>query len=114
MRRLCGASAAALLALCAGGCRAAASPLVPSVGEVSPTAQHYALDLTWQARQRALSGTEQIRFTNATSGDLKRVWLRLWPNGQSGCGHPFLTVRVVSGGSSGPLAVGCTALPITL
>jgi aminopeptidase N len=87
---------------------------VPSVGEVSPTNQHYALDLTWQARQRALSGTEQIGFTNATSHDLTRVWLRLWPNGQSGCGHPFLTARAVSGGSSGPLAVGCTALPVTL
>ncbi|MEU8814927.1 M1 family metallopeptidase [Actinoplanes sp. NPDC048796] len=63
---------------------------------------------TWRGHQR-------VAFVNNGSGPLDTVWLRLWGNGPDGCTTtPAIAVSALEGGKAGPLAVGCTALPVRL
>jgi hypothetical protein len=62
------------------------------------------------------SGHVRISFRNSGASPLSQIWLRLWPNGILGCrgGLEPLRVSNVSGGTPGPPAVACSALPVAL
>jgi Peptidase family M1 domain len=60
------------------------------------------------------SGAESITFTNTGTDPLGRIWLRLWSNGVQGCSPLAISVSNLEGGSLGDLAVGCTAVSVTL
>ncbi|MEU2287008.1 M1 family metallopeptidase [Streptomyces sp. NPDC013178] len=64
------------------------------------------------------SGRQRVSFRNAAEEPLREVYLRLWGNGDDGCGTPGrpspVSVSNVRGGNPGRLTVKCTALRITL
>ncbi|MEH0417912.1 M1 family metallopeptidase [Streptomyces sp. B21-083] len=64
------------------------------------------------------TGRQQVSFRNASERPLREVYVRLWGNGDDGCGTPGrpspVRVSMVRGGAPGPLTVNCTALRITL
>lgn len=90
-----------------GGSSAIAAP------DRGPIRARYDLALAFE-QPGVLAGTQRVSFVNAGPRPRRRVWLRLWANGPGGCGRPRIRVRVVAGGTAGPLSVGCTALPIEL
>ncbi|MFB7652583.1 MULTISPECIES: M1 family metallopeptidase [unclassified Streptomyces] len=64
------------------------------------------------------TGRQRVSFRNASDRPLREVYLRLWGNGEDGCGTAGapspVTVANVRGGSAGGLSVNCTALRIAL
>ncbi len=106
-------AALALVLVCLQATTAAAAPTGTTTAR-GPGAVSYDISLRTGAGAR-WRGTESVTFTNTGAIPLHRIWLRLWGNGLSGCIAP-LAVRVsgVRGGGAGGLAVGCTALPVTL
>ena len=64
------------------------------------------------------TGRQRVSFRNASRQPLHEVYLRLWGNGEDGCGTPGtpppVTVSHVEGGTPDPLTVGCTALRVAL
>ncbi|UJV46030.1 M1 family metallopeptidase [Streptomyces sp. AMCC400023] len=64
------------------------------------------------------TGRQRVSFRNASRQPLHEVYLRLWGNGEDGCGTPGtpppVTVSHVEGGTPGRLTVGCTALRVAL
>ncbi len=81
---------------------------------VSPGDQRYGVAATFDAERRRLTGIETVSFTNTGASPMMSVFLRLWPNGQTTCGKPFVVVDRVTGGTAGAPTVGCTELPIRL
>jgi hypothetical protein len=110
------------IALVLGGAVILASLAATPVGastrgdpnERTPGDPVYAVDLTSDANGFKWTGTESVTFTNVAAISLEEVWLRLWDNYASCGGSLAIDVSNVVGGRPGPLAVGCTALPITL
>jgi peptidase M1-like protein len=82
--------------------------------ERTPANPVYTVDLTSDANGFAWTGTESVTFTNVAALPLDEVWFRLWDNYASCGGSLAIDVTNVQGGTPGPLAVGCTALPVTL
>src|SRR5262245_20887696 len=80
---------------------ASAAPATPAPGPASsakdprgirtPDDPTYELTLTSDEQGFAYSGTEKITFTNTDPDPLKKVWLRLWGNGLTGCAAPLPT-----------------------
>jgi hypothetical protein len=84
-------------------------------GVRTPAHPNYVLDLTSDSDGFVWTGSERVTFKNVDPDPLKKVWLRLWDNGLSGCDKP-LPIRVahLKGGTAGDLSVDCTALPVIL
>jgi hypothetical protein len=84
-------------------------------GVRTPAHPSYVLDLTSDSDGFVWTGSERVTFKNVDPDPLKKVWLRLWDNGLSGCDKP-LPIRVshLKGGTPGDLSVDCTALPVIL
>lgn len=64
------------------------------------------------------TGRQRVSFRNASDRPLREVYVRLWGNGEDGCGTPTapspVTVSEIRGGTPGGLTVNCTALRVTL
>jgi hypothetical protein len=80
----------------------------------TPDHAAYTVELSTDHGGRNWTGTEAIAFENTGAQPLTDVWIRLWANGPTGCPEPGAVVSNVTGGTAGPLAVRCTALPVTL
>ena len=96
-----------------------AKPLPTAVSAVAdlsaPSAAKYTVSLTSDATGRSWSGTEQIDLGNAGSAPITDFWIRLWGNGESGCGGiPPERIGTMTGGRVAENAVGCTAFRIAL
>jgi aminopeptidase N len=79
-----------------------------------PDAARYALDLAYDPRRFALSGTERISFANTGSAPLRTVWLRAWANAFGGCAAHRAQVTVTAGGRLTARRRRCTALAVRL
>ncbi|MEA2271068.1 MAG: hypothetical protein QOC64_3678 [Solirubrobacteraceae bacterium] len=79
-----------------------------------PDQAGYALDLAYDARRFALSGTERIAFTNTGPAPLRSVWLRAWGNAFGGCRVRRVRVAVTAGGTLAAQQRDCTALEVRL
>ena len=79
-----------------------------------PGAARYALDLAYDPRRFALSGTERISFANTGSTPLHTVWLRAWANAFGGCAARRAAVTVTAGGRLTARRRRCTALAVRL
>ena len=106
-------------ALCAGavllGCGGErADPAQTHAGARGAVPVRYELDLRYDARRFALSGTQRVIVRNAGPGELRSVWLRLWANGLGSCRRLYARVQVTGGGRRGAERVGCTALQVVL
>src|SRR4051812_41140750 len=124
MRRTVLASAvlAAVVAACGS---VAAHPATQAAGERHaavgaapaprwPDRARYALDVAYDARRFALSGTERITFRNAGPAALPSVWLRVWANAFGGCAVSRAHVAIRGGGTLGARRQRCTALEVRL
>lgn len=80
----------------------------------NPGNPEYVVSLRGDSTGRVWTGTEQITFTNLDSAPLSTIYLRLWSNGVLGCSANSIVVTGLSGGTTGPLALNCTELPVTL
>src|SRR4051812_46305784 len=89
----CGAAATRPATQDARARHAAAAAAVPAPRW--PDRASYALDIAYDARRFALSGTERISFRNAGPAPLPSVWLRTWANAFGGCavGRAHVTIR---------------------
>lgn len=102
--------ASAVLALLLPVAPAAAGPQRPyrDVRGVEAT-------LTADATGRSWSGSQQITVRNAGgTGEIDRLWLRLWGNGPVGCPRQAVRVTAVDGARRGRLLRDCTALELLL
>jgi hypothetical protein len=95
----------------------AATPGV-SGGAATPDRARYDVDLRSDADGGHWTGQQRVSFRNASERPLREVYLRLWGNGEDGCGTPGtpspVTVSRVRGGRPARPAVDCTALRIAL
>ncbi|MZE69596.1 M1 family metallopeptidase [Streptomyces sp. SID5789] len=84
----------------------------------TPDRARYDVALRSDADGGHWSGRQRVSFRNASGRPLREVYLRLWGNGEDGCGTAGapspVTVSHVRGGSAGGLSVDCTALRISL
>ncbi|MFJ9675439.1 M1 family metallopeptidase [Streptomyces sp. NPDC101221] len=90
----------------------------------TPDRARYDVDLRSDADGGHWTGRQRVSFRNASGRPLREVYLRLWGNGEDGCGTPGgpgapgvpspVVVSGVHGGTADPLAVSCTALRIAL
>jgi hypothetical protein len=106
--------ACALLAGCGSAAPPRAAEPAAKPAERWPDDARYALDLRYDERAYAISGTERISFANTGPAPLRAVWLRAWANAFGSCGDPRADVRVAAGGTLGERRQGCTALEIRL
>jgi aminopeptidase N len=121
MRR---AALAAVTALVLAGCRGggdapprdqgAPAARAAAPAERWPQPLRYALELAYDARRFALTGSERIELRNSGPKPLTSVWLRTWGNAFGGCAQRFVRVTVTGGGRAGAERVGCTALEVRL
>ena len=79
-----------------------------------PDRARYTLDLAYDRRRFALSGTEQIAFVNVGPSPLQSVWLRAWANAFGGCRAERARVTITSGGTLASRRRQCTALEVRL
>jgi hypothetical protein len=79
-----------------------------------PDRASYTLDVAYDARRFALSGTERIAFRNAGPAPLPSVWLRAWANAFGGCAVTRAHVTIRGGGKLGARRQQCTALEVRL
>ncbi|MGW5062999.1 M1 family aminopeptidase [Streptomyces sp. NPDC004096] len=86
----------------------------PADSPRTPAAPSYTVSLSSDSSGTVWTGHESATFTNASSAALTEVYLRLWDNYHGTCSAPPITVRNVTGGTAGPLSVGCTALRVDL
>ncbi len=107
------------------GVSATAADAVTAAGEragsrdaATPDRPLYDVDLRGDADGSHWTGRQQVSFRNASDQPLREVYLRLWGNGNDGCGTPGkpspVKVSDVRGGTPGRLTVDCTALRIAL
>ncbi|WP_037681658.1 M1 family metallopeptidase [Streptomyces griseus] len=103
------------LAVVSGASTAGAAP--PS-DAATPDALRYDVSLRADADGSHWKGRQRVSLRNASPRPLREVYLRLWGNGEDGCGTSAapapVTVSQVRGGRPGSLSVGCTALRIAL
>src|SRR4051812_27372685 len=93
---------------------AAAAPAAAAAEPRWPDRARYVLDLAYDRRRFALSGTERIAFTNSGPDPLPTVWLRAWANAFGGCGAHRAQLRVTAGGRLGARRRACTAVEVRL
>lgn len=86
----------------------------PADSTRTPAAPSYTVTLSSNTSGTVWTGHESATFTNASSTALSEVYLRLWDNYHGTCSAMPITVGNVTGGTAGPLSVGCTALRIDL
>jgi hypothetical protein len=86
----------------------------PAAGPRWPDRASYVLDLAYDARRFALTGTQRITFHNASANPLPAVWLRTWANAFGSCRAQRARVAVVAGGRLAARQRGCTAMQILL
>ncbi|MFG2574649.1 M1 family metallopeptidase [Streptomyces sp. NPDC048481] len=113
----------AVLAALGGGVSEAGAADGPAAGAgagaATPDRARYDVSLRSDADGGHWAGRERVSFRNASSAPLREVYLRLWGNGEDGCGTPGgpaspVVVSHVAGGTPEPLTVDCTALRIVL
>lgn len=90
----------------------------------TPDRARYDVDLRSDADGGRWTGRQRVSFRNASERPLREVYLRLWGNGEDGCGTPGtpgapgvpspVVVSGLRGGTADPLTVNCTALRIAL
>lgn len=101
----------------AGEADAAAASGVPGTA-ATPDRARYDVGLRSDADGGHWTGRQRVSFRNASDRPLREVYLRLWGNGEDGCGTPRAPSPVVvshlTGGTPGRPSVGCTALRVTL
>ncbi|WP_105968647.1 M1 family metallopeptidase [Streptomyces geranii] len=114
---------ALLLALLLGASSTAAeAATVPGAKASAPVATpdrlRYDVSLRADADGSRWTGRQRVSFRNASDRPLREVYVRLWGNGEDGCGTPGkpspIRVSKVGGGTAGGLTVNCTALRIGL
>jgi hypothetical protein len=103
---------------------AAAAPVAPPAAVARwPAAASYRLKLRYVPRGGVLAGAERITFANTGPASLRRVWLRLWPNGWhpvgssgrgGGCRRPFVRLAAVRGARAAGYRADCSALALAL
>ncbi|WP_406165027.1 M1 family aminopeptidase [Streptomyces sp. NBC_00996] len=86
----------------------------PADSTRTPAAPAYTVNLSSNTSGTVWTGHESAVFTNASSTALSEVYLRLWDNYHGTCSAMPITVSNVTGGTTGALSVGCTALKIDL
>ncbi|MEW2264936.1 M1 family metallopeptidase [Streptomyces sp. NPDC047853] len=100
-----------------GDARAVSGPDV-SGAAAAPDGARYDVTLRSDADGGHWTGRQRVSFRNAADRPLREVYLRLWGNGEDGCGGPGAPspVRVshVRGGTPAAPSVNCTALRIDL
>lgn len=101
-----------------GAHRANAAAGAATPGTATPDRARYDVSLRADADGSHWKGRQKVSFRNASRHPLREVYLRLWGNGQDGCGKPGapspVTVSKVRGGRPDRLTVRCTALRIAL
>ena len=80
----------------------------------TPAAPSYNVSLSSNTDGTGWTGHESVTFTNASSTALSEVYLRLWDNYHGTCSAMPITVGNLTGGTTGDLSVGCTALEVGL
>ncbi|MET9962248.1 M1 family aminopeptidase [Streptomyces sp. NPDC006326] len=80
----------------------------------TPAAPSYTVSLSSNTSGTVWTGHESASFTNASSTALSEVYLRLWDNYHGTCSAMPITVTKLTGGTSGGLSAGCTALKVVL
>jgi hypothetical protein len=86
----------------------------PSDTTRTPVNPAYTVSLTSNTAGDTWTGHESVSFTNGSPSALPEVYLRLWDNYHGSCPSTPITVTNVTGGTTSPLSVNCTALKITL
>jgi hypothetical protein len=115
----------ALLATAGSTVAEAGTPSGPAPGAAvraaepaTPDRPSYDVKLRADADGSHWAGRQTVSFRNASSRPLREVYIRLWGNGEDGCGtsgRPSpVRVSHVRGGTPGRPGVKCTALRITL
>lgn len=75
----------------------------------------YTIALTSDSTGATWTGTERVTFTNVSPTALAEVYLRLWDNYHGSCPtNQPIKITNLTGGTLGPLEVGCTAVRVTL
>ena len=102
----------------------AAPPVAPSAAVARwPAAAAYRLQLRYVPRGGRLAGGERITFANTGPAPLRRIWLRLWPNGWhpvgsdgrgGGCRRPRVRLAGFHGARAAGYRVDCSALALDL
>lgn len=96
----------------------AATPSAGPLAAATPDRPRYDVGLRGDADGSHWSGRQRVSFRNASDQPLREVYLRLWGNGNDGCGTPGkpspVKVSHVRGGTPGRLTVDCTALRVEL
>ncbi|CAL9670321.1 M1 family metallopeptidase [Streptomyces sp. enrichment culture] len=102
-------------------CGALVADAVAAAGSgtaATPDRARYDVDLRSDADGSHWTGRQRVSFRNASDRPLHEVYLRLWGNGEDGCGasgaRSPVVVSGVRGGTADPPAVDCTALRIAL
>ena len=90
------------------------SPRTAAAGGRWPQPERYSLDLAYDARRFALTGSERIELRNTGPAPLASIWLRTWGNAFGGCRHRYVRVDVTAGGRAGAERNDCTALEVRL
>ncbi|WP_329269856.1 M1 family metallopeptidase [Streptomyces sp. NBC_01451] len=102
----------------AGTAPGARAGTASATGAATPDRLSYDVTLRGDADGSHWTGRQRVSFRNASDRPLREVYVRLWGNGDDGCGTPGkpspVRVSKVRGGTPGRLTVGCTALGITL
>ncbi|MFI2410620.1 M1 family metallopeptidase [Streptomyces sp. NPDC018947] len=84
----------------------------------TPDRARYDVTLRSDADGGHWTGHQRVSFRNASDRPLREVYLRLWGNGEDGCGTPDapspVVVSRVRGGTPDRPTVDCTALRIAL
>jgi hypothetical protein len=115
---------ALLASLVTAGSTAARADTAPdtraktSAAAATPDRLRYDVTLRGDTDGSHWTGRQRVSFRNASDRPLRKVYVRLWGNGDDGCGTPGkaspVRVSKVRGGTPGRLTVGCTALGVTL
>jgi hypothetical protein len=80
----------------------------------TPINPAYTVSLTSNSTGDTWTGHQSVTFTNGSATALPEVYLRLWDNYHGSCPTTPITVSNLTGGTTSPLTVGCTALKVTL
>lgn len=88
---------------------------VPQGEAVSPGAARYTVALASDGAGHSWNGTEKISFVNPGTVPLTEFWIRLWGNGDAGCGAAQAErISGLAGGSIAETQQNCTAYRIVL